>query len=105
MREVLLALALIAAAPAGAAAGPDAARQQALRHMLDHDCGSCHGLTRLGGLGPALTRDRLAGRRAQDLARVILDGVPDTPMPPWRTMLTEDDALWLAQYLLEAPAP
>src|SRR4030042_188664 len=31
-----------------------AARQQALRHLLAQDCGSCHGLTLQGGPGPAL---------------------------------------------------
>lgn len=98
---VLLALPLAAAA----GAGPDAARQQALRHMLDHDCGSCHGLTRKGGLGPALTAERLAGRDPAGIARIILDGVPDTPMPPWRGLLNEDDATWLARLLLGEPAP
>src|SRR4030065_599626 len=38
------------------------ARQQALRHLLAQDCGSCHGLTLRGGLRPALTREGLGGK-------------------------------------------
>jgi cytochrome c55X len=34
------------------------------------------------------------------LAQIILDGVPGTPMPPWRPLLSESDALWIANYLL-----
>jgi mono/diheme cytochrome c family protein len=30
----------------------DTARQAELLHLLKHDCGSCHGMTRKGGLGP-----------------------------------------------------
>jgi cytochrome c55X len=32
---------------------------------------------------------------------VILDGVPGTAMPPWRPLLSEADALWIADYLLK----
>ena len=32
--------------------GPSAARQDELLHLLRQDCGSCHGLTLRGGLGP-----------------------------------------------------
>ncbi len=34
-------------------------RQQELLHLLKHDCGSCHGMTLKGGLGPDLTTKRL----------------------------------------------
>lgn len=74
-------------------------RQGELLYMLDQDCGSCHGLTLKGGLGPALKPDRLTDRSAADLAEVILDGIPGTPMPPWRPLISEQEALWLAQVL------
>ena len=35
----------------------------------------------------------------KDIALIILDGVPGTAMPPWRPLLSEDDALWIADYL------
>ncbi len=58
-------------------------------------------MTLKGGLGPALLPEDLEGRRAEDLAASILDGVPDTPMPPWRNEISEKEALWLAERLLE----
>jgi cytochrome c55X len=102
LRRVLLAIAASAPAATGAAgATPDADRQAELLHQLRHDCGSCHGITMAGGLGPALLPAQLAGRGDEELARIVLDGVPRTPMPAWRTLLTEDEALWLVQRLKE----
>lgn len=92
----LLALCL-AAMPAVAEVPPDRAR--ALEHMVLQDCGSCHGLTMKGGLGRPLTPDALAHAEPGGLAMIILDGIPGTAMPPWRPLLTEDEALWIASYL------
>ncbi|HAF55336.1 MAG TPA: cytochrome C55X NirC, partial [Thauera sp.] len=36
-------------------AQPDPQRARELIHIVRQDCGSCHGLTLKGGLGPALT--------------------------------------------------
>lgn len=69
--------------------------------MVRQDCGSCHGLTMKGGLGPALTPDALKGRTAEGLAVLILDGIPDTAMPPWRPLLTEEEARWIGAELLK----
>jgi cytochrome c55X len=80
---------------------PSAARQQELLYMVRQDCGSCHGLTMKGGLGPPLTKDALANRSALGLAVVILDGIPDTAMPPWRPLLTEAEARWIGEALLK----
>lgn len=76
-----------------------AARQGELLYVLEQDCGSCHGLTLRGGLGPALLPERLDDRNADELAETILDGVPGTPMPPWRPLLKPEEALWLAHIL------
>ena len=85
---------------AGAAQGDvSPARQQALRHLLAQDCGSCHGLTLKGGLGPALTRTALTGKPAIMLRTVILEGRPGTPMPPWKPFMTETEAAWLVEQL------
>lgn len=95
-----LVLALGLALPAaGAEIAPD--RAAALEHMVIQDCGSCHGLTMKGGLGSPLTADALSHAEAEGLALIILDGVPGTAMPPWRPLLTEDEALWIANYLKE----
>lgn len=105
MRSWLSPAALVALVLAGpAAAGdPPAARQRELTHLLEHDCGSCHGLTRKGGLGSALTPDTIADLADETLVAVILDGIPGKPMPPWRGEITEDEALWLVRLLRKGP--
>lgn len=85
---------------AGAAPIP-AERAAALEHIVLQDCGSCHGLTRKGGLGSPLTPEALADRDPEGLALIILDGVPGTAMPPWRPLISEADAAWIAEYLLK----
>jgi cytochrome c55X len=84
---------------AGARAEPPADRQEELLYRLRQDCGSCHGMPMKGGLGPALLPDDLSARSENDLAAVILDGVPGTPMPPWDFEITTDEARWLARRL------
>ena len=83
---------------------PSLSRQAELRYLLLHDCGSCHGLTRRGGLGPALTPQALRGKSEAYLRAVILNGRPGTPMPPWRGQLSAGDVAWLAKYLLSCPS-
>lgn len=74
-------------------------RAQSLEMLVRQDCGSCHGMTLKGGLGPNLLASRLSGVPPETLAAIILDGVPGTPMPPWRGLLSEQDAIWIANYL------
>jgi cytochrome c55X len=83
------------------AAGADPALPdpQKLGTLVRQDCGSCHGLTLKGGLGKPLTADRLAQWDRDQLAYIILDGVPGTPMPPWRPLLSETEARWIADML------
>lgn len=71
-------------------------RQSELIHLLKQDCGSCHGMTLKGGLGPALLPVQLEGKSTDYLVMTILEGHPETAMPGWKTMLSADDALWLA---------
>ena len=80
-------------------------RKAALDHLLLHDCGSCHGLTMKGGLGPALTAERLAAFADEDLIAVILEGRPGTPMPPWETQLSHAEAAWLVRRMREMTPP
>jgi len=76
------------------------ARAAELERLVRQDCGSCHGMTLKGGLGSDLTAETLKGAEPAGLAQIILDGVPGTAMPPWRPLLTEGEALWIADYLL-----
>ncbi len=102
LRSLLVALALgFFCTPVFAAGAPDTVRQKELLHLLKQDCGSCHGLTLQGGLGPPLSPGALAGKPATVLSRIVLDGVPGTPMPPWRALLTEAEVDWLIQTLIQ----
>lgn len=92
-----LALALAFPALAGEIGPADAAR---LSHLVAQDCGACHGMTRKGGLGSPLTAEALEGQDRDGVAGIILDGIPQTAMPPWRPLMTEAEAYWIADYLL-----
>ena len=100
MNRLAVILALIAL-PA-VAEEPDA---KALERLLRQDCGSCHGLTLKGGLGPDIRPGSLSHYTPGVLETVILDGIPGTPMPPWRPLLSEAEAAWIADYLLNGDAP
>lgn len=85
-----------------ALAAPSLQRQNELRRLLDQDCGSCHGLSRRGGLGSPLLPENLINLSEEALTAIILDGRPGTPMPPWREILLEEEAVWLACHLKKA---
>ena len=66
-------------------------RQQELQHLIKHDCGSCHGMTLKGGLGPSLQAESLKAKPDEFLFITIKEGRPGTPMPPWKSLLSDDD--------------
>lgn len=80
---------------------PNQERQQVLANMLAHDCGSCHGLTLKGGLGPSLLPVALLDKSDGFLVHTILEGRKGTAMPPWKPFITEQEALWMVQNLLK----
>lgn len=96
---VMVAAAWLIAGLADAAETPD---PKALQRLVHQDCGSCHGLSLKGGLGPDLRSETLQHYDAEVLTGVILDGIPGTAMPPWRPLISEEEAEWIARYLLEA---
>jgi cytochrome c55X len=79
---------------------PTPARQAQLVHLVRQDCGACHGLTLRGGLGSALTPEALRGKPADSLVATVLHGRPGTAMPPFKSLLTEDEARWIVAQLL-----
>ncbi len=74
-------------------------RQKEIINMVLQDCGSCHGMTLKGGLGPALTQDVLKDKHDDMLAGTILYGRTGTAMPPWKTFLNESEARWIVEQL------
>ncbi len=77
----------------------DPARQNELLYFIKHDCGSCHGMTLKGGLGPALLPETLAAKPKDYLVATILEGRINTAMPPWKSMLSHNDAVWITDQL------
>lgn len=91
----------VSMATSAAENGVEPARQAQLKYLLQQDCGSCHGMTLKGGLGPALLPDILKDKPDALLVATILDGRAGTAMPPWRSQLTEAEAEWLVEQLRE----
>ena len=74
-------------------------RKAELAHMVKQDCGSCHGMTLKGGLGPALLPDDLKGKPTLFLENTVLHGRPGTAMPPWKSLLTPTEVRWIISQL------
>lgn len=79
----------------------EATRRSELITLVRQDCGSCHGLTLKGGLGPALLPVNLKDKPESYLKTVILHGMPDTAMPPWKRFLSDAEAQWIVSNLKE----
>lgn len=91
---------LLGCLAASAQAEPSMARQKELIHLVRQDCGSCHGMTLQGGLGPALLPATLADKPVEGLVATIIGGRPGTPMPPWHRFLVEEEAQWIVAKLM-----
>lgn len=74
-------------------------RARYLDNLLVQDCGSCHGLQRKGGLGPSLLAKDLEHKTEAMLVTFILEGVNGTAMPPWKHLISKEDANYLAKQL------
>ncbi|SFN00330.1 c-type cytochrome [Marinobacter pelagius] len=70
-----------------------------LASLVVQDCGSCHGMTLKGGLGPPLRPDNLEQLPAEAIAAIIREGVPDTAMPPWKPLLAPEEIDWISRQL------
>ncbi len=97
-----LTLFLLAASVAAADESSEQRRAE-LVYLLHQDCGSCHGMTLKGGLGPSLLPEALEGKPASYLKHVISKGVPGKAMPPWENILAPSDIDFLVTYLQEGP--
>lgn len=95
-----LVLVLFCLSTAAVAAEPDAARQKELVRLVRQDCGSCHGMTLQGGLGPALLPADLRDKPVDGLAATIYSGRPGTAMPPWKQFISEAEAIWIVEQLI-----
>ena len=74
-------------------------RKAELHNLLTQDCGSCHGMTLKGGLGPALTVEVISNKPRELILETVLNGRPGTPMPPWKNILSREEIEWLVDML------
>lgn len=72
-------------------------RKASLDYLLHQDCGSCHGMTLQGGLGPPLLAERFTDWDIDSLVTMIRVGNPARAMPPWGDLLSDADARYLAE--------
>jgi glucose/arabinose dehydrogenase len=69
--------------------------------LYSRNCASCHGADLQGtGLGPALSKQTYRyGGSADDLARIIRNGIVSQGMPPFGATLSEDEVAAIAAFL------
>lgn len=99
MKAALAAFAILACGATVAADAPPEPRRSEIVNMVRQDCGSCHGLTMKGGLGPPLVPQAVAQKDPELMRAIILNGLRGTPMPPWRPFLSDDEAMFVVQLL------
>ncbi len=95
-RALLAGLAL-AASGAVALAQPDAAK------LYGEHCAACHGVDRLGGIGPALLPESLERLRRPAAAQVIAKGRHATQMPGFDDKLSAADVDALVGLIYASP--
>lgn len=79
---------------------PEQSRSLAdLENFVVQDCGSCHGLTLKGGLGPPLRPENLGHLPEEAIAAIIREGIPGTAMPPWKPLLAPAEIEWISHQL------
>ncbi|MFY0989197.1 cytochrome D1 domain-containing protein [Halomonas sp. C05BenzN] len=71
--------------------------------IYNRHCAICHGVSRLGGTGPALLPDNLSRLKHDEAVSVIRDGRPATQMPAYRELLDEAEVEALAQWIFTPP--
>lgn len=83
--------------------GVCAADEPAERLYTTH-CSTCHGVNRLGAIGPALLPQNLLRLRQSQAVDVITNGRVATQMPAFKTVLQPGQIDQLAQYIYQDPA-
>jgi mono/diheme cytochrome c family protein len=94
---------LLAFAPSHA----QAADAGAVAGRYQQHCAACHGVDRLGGMGPALLPENLSRLRKGEALKVVRDGRAATQMPPFGAALAADEIAALIDWIYTpvVPAP
>lgn len=80
------------------------AAQAPVNKLYTQHCASCHGVDRLGGMGPALLPENLKRLRQKNALKVIADGRAATQMPAFAEKLNPEQIQSLAKYIY-SPLP
>ena len=73
--------------------------------LFQQHCASCHGVQRLGGMGPALLPESLERLRQAEAVRVITHGRLATQMPGFADRLAADKIAAIAQWIYTPVSP
>jgi len=71
--------------------------------LFQKHCASCHGIDRLGGMGPALLPENLSRLRAKKATHVIKKGRVATQMPAFESLLSDSEVAGLVDYIYQKP--
>ncbi len=71
--------------------------------LYSENCATCHGVNRLGGMGPALLPGNLKRLRKNKAKDVISNGLPATQMPAYSDALSVDHITALVEYIYTQP--
>ncbi|WP_276208187.1 nitrite reductase [Halomonas sp. NO4] len=88
----------------GVIALPAAAEEPDPHMLYNQHCSACHGVGRLGGIGPALLPENLSRLKPAAAEDVIRDGRPATQMPAFGALLDDAEVAALAEWIYEPPA-
>lgn len=68
-------------------------------------CATCHGMDRLGGMGPALLPENLSRLRKAEAVKAIRDGLVATQMPAFGEVLAAEQIAAIADYIYTPVEP
>ncbi|MFP5504711.1 MAG: cytochrome D1 domain-containing protein [Gammaproteobacteria bacterium] len=71
--------------------------------LYQQHCAQCHGVERLGGMGPALLPENLGRLKKDEANEVIAHGRPATQMPGFAETLKPDEIAALTEFVFSAP--
>lgn len=71
--------------------------------LYDNHCVECHGVSRLGSIGPALLPGNLRRLKQKKAGAVIKNGLPATQMPSFAETLQEAQIEQLVEYIYSKP--
>ncbi|QEA40548.1 c-type cytochrome [Pistricoccus aurantiacus] len=74
-----------------------------VQKLYQAHCASCHGIDRLGGMGPALLPGNLSRLKQDEALKVIREGRPATQMTGFASELTEEESQALAEWIYTPP--